>query len=90
MSSAYWTRIGKIHLLEEIAPRHPSSSRSDRSNRGGRIHFHGPTPFGNTTIVINSGGHQSNPRQSYNDNADIGTFFQTVLGQIVGGPQFPL
>jgi hypothetical protein len=63
-----------------------SRSRSGRSRHGGRIQFHGSTPFGNTTIFI-GGGHPSNSRQSHNDNADLGTFFQTALAQLVGGGQ---
>jgi len=76
-------------FIEEISPQHSSGhSRSGRSRTGGRIQFHGSTPFGNTTIFIGGGGgHPSNPRHYQNDNADIGTFFQTVLAQLVGGSQ---
>jgi protein-arginine kinase activator protein McsA len=76
-------------FIEEVVPRHsPSHSRSGRSRHGG-VHFHGSIPYGNTTIVINGGRNLSNPRSQYNDNADVGTFFQTILGQLVGGQQLP-
>jgi len=79
-------------FIEEIPPQHSSShSRSGRSRHGGgRIQFHSSTPYG-TTIYFSSGGggggNPSNPRNYQNDNADIGTFFQTVLQQLVGGGQ---
>jgi hypothetical protein len=63
-----------------------------RQNR--RSHFHGSTPFGNTTIYIGS-GHPTHNGAHQHDNADMGTFFQTVLaqlagGMIAGGGQYPL
>lgn len=48
------------------------------------MHLHGPTSFGGTTIYI-GGGHPTNNGAHQNDNVDIGTFFQTVLGQLAGG-----
>ena len=66
-----------------------SNSRNDRSRHGTTVQFHGSTPYGGTRIVI-GGTHPSNQGNSRDGPADIGTFFQTVLGQMVGGQQFPL
>ncbi|CAF1114692.1 unnamed protein product [Rotaria sordida] len=84
-------------FIEEIPPQHSSSHlRSNQPRNRSRIHFHGSTPFGTTTIVIGGGGggggsgHSSNNANHEIDNPDIGTFFQTVLAQLVGGSQVPL
>jgi len=71
-----------------------SHSRSGRPRHRARVQFHGSTPFGNTTIFI--GGHPPNPlnpRYHQNNDPDMGTVFQTVLAQLVGGggsQQYPL
>ncbi|CAF2547788.1 unnamed protein product [Rotaria sp. Silwood2] len=66
-----------------------SHSRSNQSRNPNRFRFHGSTPFGNTTIVIGGGSHPSNIGNNQTNNPDLGTFFQTVLSQIVGGSQVP-
>jgi len=75
-------------FIEEISPQHSSShSRGGRSRHGGRIQFHSSTPFGNRTIIFTSGNRPSNSQDHQNGDPDIGTFFQAVLAQIVGGGQ---
>jgi hypothetical protein len=73
------------------------------------MQYHHSTPFGNTTIFIGGGGapvhhqhqHQHHhhpgmePNYGNNNNVDLGTFLQAVMGQLagglvgVGGPPFP-
>jgi hypothetical protein len=79
-----------LKLLNKIFSR----SRAARSRHGARVQFHGQTPFPNTTIFI--GGQPPHSRHPQADTPDVGTFFQTVLTQLVGGAgggggqQFPL
>ena len=60
-----------------------SRSRAARTRHGARVQFHGQTPFPNTTIYI--GGQSSHQRHPQADSPDVGTFFQSVLAQLVGG-----
>jgi len=79
-------------FIEEIPPqRSLPRSRSGQSRSGARIHFHGSTPFGTTTIFIGGGHHPTHNGNHQHPSPDIGTFFQTVLAQLAGGggPQFP-
>jgi hypothetical protein len=45
------------------------------------MHYHGSTPFGNTSVFI--GGHPTNNGDDH--QPDMGTFFQTVFAQLTGG-----
>jgi len=70
-----------------------SRSRTVRPRGDPRIRFHVPPSSGHTAIFVGgSGDHSSNSRRHQNDEPDIGSFFQTVFAQLVGGggQQFPL